>query len=133
MKRDMDLIREILLKVEELYVDTAIYDLTIDGYDMATVAHHCKLLHNAGYIFDYKAQYASNEIYTFSVGALTWTGNEYLEKIRDNSRWGKIKNTLIQKGLPFTIDMVKSVADAFITAAAEGVTKVIMNGCTPQP
>lgn len=133
MKRDMDLIREILLKVEELYVDTAIYDLTIDGYDMATVAYHCKLLHNAGYIFDYKAQYASNEIYTFSVGALTWTGNEYLEKIRDNSRWGKIKNTLIQKGLPFTIDMVKSVADAFITAAAEGVTKGILNGGTPQP
>lgn len=100
---------------------------------MATVAYHCKLLHNAGYIFDYKAQYASNEIYTFSVGALTWTGNEYLEKIRDNSRWGKIKNTLIQKGLPFTIDMVKSVADAFITAAAEGVTKGILNGGTPQP
>ena len=133
MKKDMDLIREILLKIEELYVDTAIYDLTIDGYDMATVAYHCKLLHNAGYIFDYKAQYASNEIYTFSVGALTWTGNEYLEKIRDNSRWGKIKNTLIQKGLPFTIDMVKSVADAFITAAAEGVTKGILNGSTSQP
>ena len=133
MKKDMDLIREILLKIEELYVDTAIYDLTIDGYDMATVAYHCKLLHNAGYIFDYKAQYASNEIYTFSVGALTWTGNEYLEKIRDNSRWGKIKNTLIQKGLPFTIDMVKSVADAFITAAAEGVTKGILNSGTPQP
>ena len=37
----MDLIREILLKVEELYVDTAINDLTIDGYDMATVAYHC--------------------------------------------------------------------------------------------
>ena len=133
MKKDMDLIREILLKIEELYVDTAIYDLTIDGYDMATVAYHCKLLHNAGYIFDYQAQYASNEIYTFSVGALTWTGNEYLEKIRDNSRWGKIKNTLIQKGLPFTIDMVKSVADAFITAAAEGVTKGILNGSTSLP
>ena len=133
MKKDMDLIREILLKIEELYVDTAIYDLTIDGYDMATVAYHCKLLHNAGYIFDYKAQYASNEIYTFAIGALTWAGNEYLEKIRDNSRWGKIKNTLIQKGLPFTIDMVKSVADAFITAAAEGVTKGILNGSTSQP
>lgn len=133
MKRDMDLIREILLKAEELYVDTAINDLTIDGYDMATVAYHCKLLHNAGYIFDYKAQYASNEIYTFAIGALTWAGNEYLEKIRDNSRWGKIKNTLIQKGLPFTIDMVKSVADAFITAAAEGVTKGILNGSTSQP
>ena len=133
MKRDMDLIREILLKVEVLYVDTAINDLTIDGYDMATVAYHCKLLHNAGYIFDYKAQYASNEIYTFAIGALTWAGNEYLEKIRDNSRWGKIKNTLIQKGLPFTIDMVKSVADAFITAAAEGVTKGILNGSTSQP
>lgn len=128
MKRNMDLIRDILLKIEDVYVDTPIYDLTIDGYDMATVAYHCKLLHNAGYIFEYKAQYASNEIYSFAVSALTWDGNEYLEKIRDNSRWRKIKTILVQKGLPFTIDMVKSVADAFITAAAEGVTKGILDG-----
>lgn len=128
MKRDMDLIRKILLRIEEVYVDTAIYNLVIGGYDMATVAYHCKLLYDAGYIFDYNAHYASNEIYSFAVGALTWDGNEYLEKIRDNSRWGKIKSTLVQKGLPFTIDMVKSVADAFIAAAAEGVTRGIING-----
>ena len=37
MKRDMDLVRKILLKIEEEYVSTAIYNLSIDGYDMATV------------------------------------------------------------------------------------------------
>lgn len=33
MKRDMDLVRLILLEIENKYRSTAIYDLAIDGYD----------------------------------------------------------------------------------------------------
>lgn len=44
MKRDMDLVRLILLKIEEEYKSHNIIDLTIDGYDMETVAYHCKIL-----------------------------------------------------------------------------------------
>ena len=38
MKRDMDLVRLILMEIEEKYRSTAIYNLTIDGYDIDTVA-----------------------------------------------------------------------------------------------
>lgn len=33
MKRDMDLVRLILLEIEKKYVSTAIFDLNIEGYD----------------------------------------------------------------------------------------------------
>jgi hypothetical protein len=38
MKRDMELVRLILLKIEEEYRSTALYNLKIDGYDMETTA-----------------------------------------------------------------------------------------------
>ena len=47
MKRDMELVRLILLKIEEEYRSTAIYNLNISGYDMETVAYHCKILNEA--------------------------------------------------------------------------------------
>ncbi|HRG31537.1 MAG TPA: DUF2513 domain-containing protein, partial [Trichococcus flocculiformis] len=69
-----------------------------------------------------------NEIYVFGVCPLTWDGNDFLEKIRDDSRWKKVKDTISQKGLPLIIDTIKSIANAIISAAAEGVTNSIIKG-----
>jgi len=126
MKRDMDLVRLILLEIEKEYVSTAIYNLSVDGYDMATVAYHCKILHEEGLIFDYKAQYAGDEIYMFGVGSLTWEGNDFLDKVRDDSQWKKVKDTIIKKGLPLILETIKTIANAFVTAAAEGVANSII-------
>lgn len=126
MKRDMDLVREILLEIEKSYVSTAIRDLHIDGYDMETIAYHCKILHEVGFISDYKAQYADNKLYSFGVGSLTWEGNDYLNKVRDNTVWQKTKDVIKDKGLPLVFDTIKTISTAFITAAAEGVANSIL-------
>ena len=129
MRRDMDLVRDILLEIEKQYVSTAIYNLKIVGYDTETIAYHCKILYEAGLISDYKAQYADNTIYSFGVGSLTWDGNDYLDKIRDNSIWKKTKDVIVKKGLPLVLDTVKTISTAFITAATEGVANsIIKNG-----
>lgn len=130
MKRDMDLVRLILLEIEKEYVSTAIYDLNIDGYDRDEVAYHCKILYDGGLISDYKAQYADGEIYAFGVGSLTWEGNDFLDKIRDDSQWGKIKETIKKKGLPLVLDTIKTIANAFVTAAAEGVASAVIKAGT---
>lgn len=133
MKRDMELVRRILLTIEKEYRSTAIYDLNISGYDMETVAYHCKILNEAGLISDYGAKYADDSLCSFGVGSLTWEGNDFLDKIRDDSQWEKIKNTIIQKGLPLIIETIKTISSAFVTAAAEGVANsIIKNSGTPQ-
>lgn len=126
MKRDMELVRKILLKIEEEYRSSSIINLRIDGYDMETVAYHCRILNDAGLVSDYEGKYASNELYMFWVGPLTWDGNDFLDKIRDNSVWHKTKEVITQKGLPLVLDTIKTVANAFITAAAEGVANSIL-------
>ena len=133
MKRDMELVRLILLKIEEEYRSTAIYNLKITGYDKEAIAYHCKILKDAGLISDYGAQYASNRLLSFGVGSLTWAGNDFLDKIRDNSQWNRIKETIAQKSLPLIIETIKTISTAFVTAAAEGVANsIIKNGGTPQ-
>lgn len=120
MKRDMDLIRLILLEIEEEYKSTAIYNLSVDGYDKETVAYHCKILHEAGFISDYKAIYANNRLCDFGIGSLTWEGNNYLDKIRDASTWGKIKAFLTEKGAPILIETVTTAANTLIAKAIGG-------------
>ena len=57
---------------------------------------------------------------------MTWEGNDFLDKIRDNSQWKKVKDTITQKGLPFVIETIKTISTALVTAAAEGVANSIL-------
>ena len=128
MKRNMDLVRLILLEIENIYQSTAIYNLTIDGYDAEMIAYHCKIIHEAGLISEYKAQYADNKLYGFGVGSLTWDGNDFLDKIRDDSQWKKVKDAITKEGMPLVIETIKSVANAFISATVAGITTSILKG-----
>lgn len=126
MKRDMELVRKILLKIEEEQSVFPLMSIEIDGYDMPTVNYHCKILDEAGLISGYKASMSMSGLDGFRVDALTWQGNDFLDKIRDNGIWHKTKEALTKKGLPLMIETIKTVANAFITAAAEGVANSIL-------
>lgn len=128
MKRDMDLIRRILLTIEERYVSTALYDLKIDGCSREQIAMHCKMLYEAGLISDYKVQYAGNEIYLFGVGNLTWDGYDYLDKVRDDSVWEKVKDAAKEHGVPLLVDTVKQIASVIISSMMESTIKAITKG-----
>jgi hypothetical protein len=127
VERDMYLIRKILLEIEARHESTVIYNLCIDGYDTDTIAYHCKIMNERGLVSDYNNQYADNKICCFAVGALTWEGHDYLDKIRDDSIWGKTKNIIKSKGVPMSMETVKAVATAFITTTTEAIVNSITN------
>lgn len=119
MKRNMDLIRLVLLKIETKENSTALCasDLQIDGYTKEEIAYSCKLLYESGYVSDYKTFYANNTLCNFGVGNMTWKGQDYLESVRDNTRWGKIKKIAKEKGLPLMFDTVIDISKKLIIAA----------------
>ncbi len=129
MKRDMELIRTILLKVELEYdpKDRAISNLQIPGYDKYTVDSHLKLLEQSGF-FDkivwVKSVRASDSAITIS--NLTNIGYDYLDKIRDDGTWQKTVKTITDKGLDMSIKTISAVATAFITSATEGAVNAII-------
>lgn len=103
MKRDFDLIRTILLAIEEQHDGTAIYGFSIPDHALSEVGYHCMLLYEHGFISDYKSQYGDNQILSVVVGGLTWEGCDYLEKVRDNSRWAKIKISFLTNVFPLLL------------------------------
>ncbi len=110
----MDLCRLILFKIEDEYKSTALSHLQIDGYDIEIIAYHCDLLFEAGLIKSYKSTYASDKIYFFSVGALTWEGHDFLDKIRENTMWNRTKNRIKENALPMTLEVIKTIATSLI-------------------
>ncbi len=119
MKRDMDLVRKILFKIEEEVDNKAKFGLTIDGYTMEQVAYHCSILYGEGYIKSYKALYGDGEIRNFGVSGLTWSGHELLDKIRSENVWNKTKEVIKSKGLPMVVDVIKDIATAIITSMTQ--------------
>lgn len=127
MKRDMDLIRLILLEIENSE-DEEIENLTIKGYSTKEILYNAKLLEQNNMI-----EYCKEDIIgNYYIGSMTWDGNDFLDKVRDNSNWKKTKDVIKEKALPFTFDIVKSVATTLISSAAEGVANsIIKNGGQP--
>lgn len=128
MKRDMELARKILLRIENAEPFETLYDLKIDGYGKQEIAYHCEMLYNEGLIKEYNGFSCDNfdGVLRFYVQDLTWEGQDFLETIREDTIWDKTKSTIKEKGLPMLIGTIKTVATAFVSAAAEGVAKAIV-------
>ncbi len=116
MKRNMDLIRELLLAIEKQHEYGPIYGLTVPGYSTNEIAYHCQLLYEHGFIDSYDNLSGDEEVQDIAVGGLTWEGADYLETVRDISRWGKVKTTMKEKGIPLTVDFVKETVNAMVAA-----------------
>lgn len=87
MKRDMDLIRLLLLEIEARGggVTSQINDLRIEGYTPEQVGHHVWLLEDGGFIICVEGEVVDEaELYP---RCLTWKGHEVLDAVRDPEVW----------------------------------------------
>jgi len=92
MKRDMDLIRAILLVIEadeQEYVAS----LQINGYTQEQINYHAVLLGEAGFakIIEIKTEESAIPMKVI-IERLTWTGYEFLDAARDRSLWNQAKD-----------------------------------------
>jgi DNA-binding transcriptional ArsR family regulator len=86
VKRDLDLIRRILLATEEAPDFTlSCSDLASDDLPLATVAQHVQLLQEAGYLEANLLDLEGQGVLDGTIDRLTWAGHEFLEAARDNS------------------------------------------------
>ena len=128
MKRDMELIRKIMFKIESDYTGEPLRSPEIEGYDKVTVAEHCRLMYEYGLLDEYKPIGADNApVIFFFVGNLTWAGYDFLEKIRQDTVWNRTKDVITQKGLPMVLDVVKDVSSTVIASMTEGAIRAMRN------
>lgn len=97
MKRDIDLIRNILLAIEaaEPTTESKSLENIINEHGKDVTNYHVSLLVEAGYILESADMTAGNEYYkSYIIHRLTWEGHEFLDAAKDNKVWEKTKNIL---------------------------------------
>jgi DNA-binding transcriptional ArsR family regulator len=112
MKRDMELVRQILLKTEQNTEVGGWIDLDIEGYSPEEISYHVKLLAEAELI---EAQdLTTTEEFEWKPTGLTWKGHEFLDAARNETIWKKTTEIVKDKGgsIPFEVlkDLLIKVA-----------------------
>lgn len=113
MKRDLDLIRNILLRAEEQLPSEN--DLISSNFsdicpDRIKLFYHVDLLLDNHFIVGPRPLYSDNHPDEFIITRLTSSGCDYLDAVRSPTIWSETKKKLSAFGGSFALDIVKSIA-----------------------
>ena len=122
MKRDMELVRTLLLRVEELPMragDAVGLDweddfFEVPGYERDTAIRHFELLMEAGFIAAPNKQGMTQ----FLITGLTWHGHEFLDSVRNPEVWTRTKASMKKVGgvgFDLAIQLAKAEGKRLIT------------------
>lgn len=109
MKRDLDLVREVLLQVEALPAGPPAQYRTSEIDDPVLLAHF-ELVIAAGLVNGKIARSQGTRGDVISISGLTWEGHEWIEMVRSQAVWSEIKSTLLDNGGALTFELTKALA-----------------------
>lgn len=109
MKRDLDLVRKILFKMEEMdqWIIADAHSIPIEGYSENQVQYHlglmvqANLLHAETRSVNITSKYSLTADSTgikFQDYSISWFGHEFLTATRDEVRWKKTKEAIVKVG-----------------------------------
>lgn len=102
MKRDMDLIRTLLMNTEAL-PDTNGHPISAEGHGAAEICEHVRLAQEAG-LLEARFLPGSTEC---AVLRLTWAGHEFVDAARESRIWEKAKEMAMRTAEGVTIVSLK--------------------------
>ena len=110
MKRDMDLVRRILVEVEKADDRVSIESLECDKYSLPTIGYHVELMSAHGLIDAKVNRSWGGDITDGYIKALTWSGCDYLDAIRDDGVWRRTKAVISEAVGDTTLPTIKEAA-----------------------
>lgn len=124
MKRDMDLIRELVLGIASSPSKPSWKDLTAgkSEEDAEVVLYHLSLLNEAGFVKGVRVPMRGFVLWQDL--DLTWAGHDFADSVKDERVWSKTKDTLSSAGGAFTVDLMKDLAKGFVKTQIEEYTGV---------
>ena len=96
MKRDKELMREILLRIEASPSPVGFVEIDIPKHAQIEVSQHVELLSEAGFIEAYDL--TTMDSYDWRPKRLTYEGHEFLDTVRDPEIWRATKETAKKVG-----------------------------------
>lgn len=111
-KRDLDLIRELLLGLE------AGQEVDLSAYDQQHVFYNIYLIIDArladGVVTWGIDSYGKRIPHAASLSHLTWAGQDFLASARNSEVWRKATGEVARKGLDVSLDVLKALLSAYI-------------------
>lgn len=122
MKRDMDLIRNLLLEIEEKDGgNNGRIDFDKGKISENTIVEHLFLMHTANLIEGINASTMSCR--GFLAQRLTWQGHDFLDSVRDPEIWQKTKDGAMAAG-GFTVELLGEIAKGLLRTQIKKFTGV---------
>lgn len=116
MKRDLNLIRKILLTIED-HPEGYAPELQFDGYTEDQIGYHAYLLIDAGLAQGSDTGTFGSTSPTARIFKLTWAGHEFADVARNDKLWNKAMGIVKDKGGSITIDLLKDLLTSLMKAA----------------
>ncbi len=118
MKRDLDLVRAILMKCEEHQHGYAPQNACIPGYTHEQIGFHIYLMGEAGLLRVIDVSESGAGSPDAVPLCMTWAGYEFLEASRNELLWSRAKIAAGAAG-GMALDVVKAILVALVTDAAK--------------
>lgn len=109
MKRDMDLIRLILIEIE-----SGKKPEKMARYSEDEILYHCVLAHEAGLIVADVGEGESGQAEAIAIHRLTWAGHDFLDAARDEATWQKAVGKIAKTGGAWTFDLLKGLLSEYL-------------------
>lgn len=119
MQRNWDVVRQILLQLEEIEnTITFLHENQVTGYEPELVAYHMQLLGEANLI---KASCSISTTGCLECAAhrMTWSGHEFLDHIRQDTVWAQVTRIAREKGIALSLDVIVHIAKTSIRSMLE--------------
>lgn len=113
MKREPNLIREILLHVEQQPVGIGVSSLDIDGYEEDMLGEHVRLLKESNYIeaqINCSPNHMGEEVVRgYNISRLLNEGHDFLANARNEKVWQESISYIKSKGVDVSLAVLKGV------------------------
>ncbi len=98
MKRDLELIRQLMLAIELKDTRFSAQSIEIDGYNSSQINYHLQLLIEAKLAIGEVRNYLGSDQPTICIEKLSWEGCNFLDDARNESVWQKTMEIVKDKG-----------------------------------
>ncbi len=109
MKFDKELVREILLQLEEFPEPLGYAPISVEGFSVLQVSYHIRILFEAGYLI---AEDMEVSHFEWRAVRLTYKGHEFIDTLRNSKVWKLTKEsatTVGAGGLKLLLEIGRSV------------------------
>ena len=123
MTRDLNLIRQLAIHIEQAPGPLDSTTIDIEGYSSEQVGYHCALIAEAGLVDFENLGKMDMRFMSVMIYRLSWAGHDFLDAARDDKTWNKVTKQIKERATSVAFDVVleflKSAGRSVIGQASE--------------